>query len=64
MNYMLVCTLTGRKLRDHKGNLIVLTAVSERAAKIRFTKLRGFINWDHHIVVEDESTAATRAIKG
>lgn len=45
MTYRLIYLPTGRQMGE------AIEAKSERAAKVRFTKRHGYVNWDLHAVV-------------
>lgn len=51
--YRIVYLPTGRSERDHKGNVILISATSERGAKQRVTRGLGYRNWDMYAMVED-----------
>ena len=50
MIYRLVYLPTGRAVKDSKGNVRTVEAKSERAAKLRFAKMLGYVNWELHAV--------------
>lgn len=50
MTYRLVYLPTGRSVKDSEGNVRTVEAKSERAAKLRFAKMLGYVNWELHTV--------------